>query len=259
MKNLSLFFCLLIIAIDGFVPTPSSKSLPKAVFASEPTTASLGVSEEGRRNLLALAGPLFLAIPLVKQNGGQGKLQQVQEGMTVDQALERIESDCDRRFLHAVVASGYHFLYSATASRTNQISMQTYTENSESILTTYTNSRDYGISGILKERLKDRPIQPQSSQIGFANPDDVKNRQTLVSVWPMGQNVHFAWMEQGTSFSTVRKGDNLIVDGVDCGRMALEDALEEGKEVMFETDRYLVVPRSFEKELVAKLQSGFLI
>ena len=72
------------------------------------------------------------------------------------------------------------------------------------------------------------------------------------SVWPLGENVHFAWSEDGEALQ--KSAGKMIVDGVDCGRMALEDSLErKNGEIMVRADRYLMVPVSLEAELLAGL------
>lgn len=261
MKHASLLSCLWIISINGFIHIPASgKRASSTFFASEPTTSSseqLSFDEQ-RRNLL-LMGSLLISAPLVAQNSNVKEILSSElpatAQLTVDQALEIIETSCDRRFLHAVVASDYHFMYEASPSTANQISIQSGKEN-------------FGGSCCLSEKdmetlegkLRDRPLQPVACRLAYANANDNNIRkQNLVSVWPVGENVHFAWMEKGVSFESIQEDDNAIVDGVDCGRMALEEALEGGKQVMFQSEQYLAVPRSLEKELVTKLRGAFLI
>ena len=52
----------------------------------------------------------------------------------------------------------------------------------------------------------------------------------------------------------------MIVDGIDCGVMSLEDALERPNgQVMIHADSFLMVPAFMEQELVEKLRLSFII
>jgi hypothetical protein len=64
--------------------------------------------------------------------------------------------------------------------------------------------------------------------------------------------------KRGGAFRTDSK---VIVDGIDCGRMSLEDALDGGKnmQVLVQAKQFLVVPHSMERQLIEKLQGAFLI
>jgi len=85
-------------------------------------------------------------------------------------------------------------------------------------------------------------------------------------VWPLGDDdVHFAWFRSGGAFypregeGTIKRTD-IVVDGVNCGEVSLEDALEgEGVEVMFSAGKFLAVPMSLEGELREGLQKLFII
>jgi hypothetical protein len=259
MKQYFLLLSLSLVSANGFL-IPSFRKRPSSkVFVSEPTASSEELNvDKRRRNLLLSSSLLVIAAPLVAQNSNIKELianpVSSTAKMTVDQAVEIIETSCDRRFLHAVVASDYHLLYKASTA-TNQISIQSGKDN---VVSSVMATKDLET---LEGKLQDRPLQPSASRLGFANPKDVNsnNKDVTSIVWPLGENVHFAWMEQGRSFESIREDDNVIVDGVDCGRMALEDALEGGKQVMFQSEQYLSVPRSMEKELLTKLQSSFII
>jgi hypothetical protein len=262
MKQSSLLLSLSLVSANGFLQISSFRKRPSSkVFVSEPTASSEELNvDKRRRNLLLSSSLLVIAAPLVAQNSNIKELiaspVSSTAKMTVDQAVEIIETSCDRRFLHAVVASDYHFLYKEASTATNQIYIESGKDNI--VVSSIMAAKDLEA---LEGKLQDRPLQPSASRLGFANPKDVNsnNKDVTSIVWPLGENVHFAWMEQGTSFESIREDDNVIVDGVDCGRMALEDALEGGKQVIFQSEQYLSVPRSMEKELLTKLQSAFII
>ena len=66
--------------------------------------------------------------------------------------------------------------------------------------------------------------------LALTNPKEIATQQVAMSIWPMGPNVHFAWTEnpdESLLSTTTRVTSNkLIVDGIDCGKMSLEDALQ---------------------------------
>jgi len=123
------------------------------------------------------------------------------------------------------------------------------------------------------------PIRPSNGHLTVTSIEKAKIwGGDAVSIWPLGggkNDVHFAWLEEGGEFwpcsstssrSTVSSEKDLpinrkvVVDGIDCGRMGLEDALEgDGWEVMFKADRFLSVPVSMEKELLDGLRQSFII
>merc|ERR1712238_318491 len=73
--------------------------------------------------------------------------------------------------------------------------------------------------------------------------------------------IHYAWHEQGGNFrsSTTTSRTDIIVDGIDCGRMSLEDALEGNMEVLVQANQFLIVPLSMEEALVSRLKTSFLL
>jgi hypothetical protein len=173
---------------------------------------------------------------------------------SVQEAVQLIESSCDRRFLHAVVASDYQLMYRGLSSTKRQ-GISTRNEPETAL------ESDAQVFSSIETILQDRPLAPSNSRMAVSNPEAAKRWGTqVVSVWPLGENVHFAWLEQGSAFSNAGANPKIIVDGVDCGRMSLEDALESNKEIMFRAESgYLAVPLSMEKELVAKLKGAFII
>jgi hypothetical protein len=192
---------------------------------------------------------------------------------SVDDAVLLIESSCDRRFLHAVVASDYQLMYRGLPSSTKKQGITTRNEPETALESSSSSSETADASAVLasiETILQDRPLQPSNSKLAVSNPETAKQwGSQVVSVWPLGENVHFAWPEEGTAFSQVQVLDDkddttttrkIIVDGVDCGRMSLEDALESNKEILFRAESgYLAVPLSMEKELVSKLKGAFII
>ncbi|CAJ1954668.1 unnamed protein product [Cylindrotheca closterium] len=277
-KIFALALSVLFTATSSFVPADdySKSRLTWNLHASDPTSADAAaatVQDEQRRNLmissaLAMVGASsalvlnkdFVLEGAVTKQAAVGSAA-VSRQLMVDQALEIIENQCDRRFLHAVVASDYRLLYQQMAAPLdNQLQVSVLrTDQDVSVLKSSILSS--GDLDVIDAKLKDRPMKVDAScQLAFANPKDVATDEDhIVSIWPLGEQVHFTWMEDKTSLASIGVDDKIIVDGIDCGRMSLEDALEEGKQVLLRSETYLAVPRSLEKELIAKLQNAFLI
>ena len=268
MKATALLTALLIASSSGFSPLFASTARQQSIkiFASESSSSFQHLEEPGdatRRNLflsslscLLLSGSGSLVRRQQQQRVGQAGIDTT--FFSIDQAMDILESSCDRRFLHAVVASDYHLLYKQASSTSRKTQNQIYIDETQENLLELPNRRRQDAFLTLEEKLRDRPLQPSTSRLGFANPK-TEAAQSLISVWPLGNNVHFAWMQEGTAFESISSEDKVIVDGIDCGRMSLEDALEGGKHILFRSDRYLAVPISMETELIERLKSAFLI
>uniref|UniRef100_A0A6T6HPI0 Uncharacterized protein n=1 Tax=Craspedostauros australis TaxID=1486917 RepID=A0A6T6HPI0_9STRA len=171
---------------------------------------------------------------------------------SIDEAVALIDQSCDRRFLHGVVASGYQMMYKL-APKSAQPSIVAV-EHSAGVV----------LSQPVLDMLSGHPVpRPADSFLTWTDPEQARSwRNEVVSVWPLTNDAHFAWVEGGGTFSGSMdmSNRNIIVDGIDCGREALEDALEaEKSQILVQADRYLAVPLSMEKELIAKLQGSFLI
>lgn len=179
---------------------------------------------------------------------------------SLDEAIELIESSCDKRFLHAVVASDYQFLYQQGSPRRPRLEIQREEEDfsaspPSSLLA------DPVFSYLEEHTLRDRPLQPSNSRLVVSNKATVHRlwgSTNVVSVWPLGSvdGVHYAWPQGGGLFRT---DSTIIVDGIDCGRESLEDSLEGDAQVLVKAERFLVIPQSMEQDLRAKLQGAFLI
>jgi hypothetical protein len=220
--------------------------------ASEPSANDPSSPDNERRNVLSLIVVAISAASLssvvVPDLSSSSSIDSSKKLASVDEAIQLIETSCDRRFLHAVVASDYQLMYRrGVSARTIAIynDPDTLLQSSAQVFST------------LEQQLQDRPLQPSNSRLAVSHVETAKQQwgNRVVSVWPLGDNVHFAWPEEGSQFGT----PSVIVDGVDCGRMSLEDALEGDKEILFRSDSYLAVPLSMEKELLSKLQAAFLI
>jgi hypothetical protein len=234
------------------------------LFAADPVVyAPVDAADNHRRNVIASVctigtaaalSSFLMDAPMLGIPTSSIDSSTITKLASVEEAVQLIESSCDRRFLHAVVASDYQLMYRGLPSTKRQVI--TTRNEPETVL-----ESDAQVFSSIETILQGRPLVPSNSRLAVSNPEAAKRWGTqVVSVWPLGENVHFAWLEQGSAFSNADANPKIIVDGVDCGRMSLEDALESNKEIMFRAESgYLAVPLFMEKELVSKLKGAFII
>lgn len=194
---------------------------------------------------------------------------------SVDEAVALLEKSCDRRFLHAIVASDYRFLYRGFSSSSNNntpLKQPLVTTEPCDLLSPETYGSDDAVTFFRKldeEILTDKePIRPRNGHLGVTTPSLAAEWGTPVSVWPLGDNVHFAWFRSGGAFYP-RQGGNvasvsrsdIIVDGINCGEVSLEDALSRDEtEIMFSGETpFLAVPLALEDQLREGLKNAFII
>mmetsp|Transcript_16533 Transcript_16533/g.47594 ORF Transcript_16533/g.47594 Transcript_16533/m.47594 type:complete len:334 (-) Transcript_16533:375-1376(-) len=195
---------------------------------------------------------------------------------SVRAALDLIDKSCDRRFIHAVVASDYNFLYRGLPSGGVDARSPTIRMEPCDLLDPSTYGSDEAASYFraLDDRMKSdgSPVLPSNGHLGVTCPKAAAEwGGVAASVWPLGgeaydDGVHFAWFESGGEFwprpaAGAVASDNVIVDGIDCGRLSLDDALAGDRwEVLFRADRgFLAVPVAFEAELREGFRSSFLV
>jgi hypothetical protein len=169
---------------------------------------------------------------------------------SVEEALKIIESRGDKRFLHGVVASDYKFLYEQTK----------------------TIPFDIDVEQIFSQKVP--PVSNKSRAVVLATTGNLGPKKSA-SLWPLenamtsGNDIHYAWPEQGGVLESNKKRDDsstdvgitqkMIVDGIDCGKMSLEDALEGEMQVLVQAPTYLSVPSYMESSLRKGLRGAFLI
>lgn len=191
--------------------------------------------------------------------------------MDIPQAIQWIDENCDRRFLHAVIASDYQFLYRGiTNLHQNEIRYETMgSETSDLLLDgTYTDSTDaLPFFQTLQTTLEKETVNPANGHLTTSSSEEAGKWGVAASVWPVN-GAHYAWFQdQGLfyprSSSTINRDiqrEDIIVDGKDCGKDSLEDALRaESCEVLLATDGVLVVPAVMDQQLRDALKSSFLV
>ena len=237
----------------SFVPSPSKASYRSSELKVFDATSSSSSSDEdesistNRRTALltgiSLAAGYFakdtIASPAILSTLDSSATSPVLEKvLTVEQALNIIESRGDKRFLHAVVASDYQFLYEQSKVVPSEIDA----------------------TAIFSKKVS----TAQAVQVELAATGSLRS-PTAPSLWPLGDSilgesdVHYAWPEQGGKLQPTSRTQAMIVDGIDCGKMALEDALEGDMQVLVQAPTYLVVPHRMEASLRKGLQEAFLI
>jgi hypothetical protein len=194
---------------------------------------------------------------------------------SLEEALDMIATSCDKRFLHAVVASDYKLLYRGVDADDSRRMITIRREPYDLLDPTTYGSKEavQYFTRLEQEQLKDRPLQPSNSHLATTSVTTAKAwGGAAVSIWPLQEDnndsVHFAWKERGGLFwpSSDTAGTQqelysaIIVDGVDCGKQSLDDVLQQdNSEVMFRANRFLAVPSSMDDQLIAKLKGAFLI
>jgi len=197
---------------------------------------------------------------------------------SVEEALTIIESIGDKRFLHAVVASDYQFLYEQSSDIDSDMDVEAIfsrTEASSSAAAASSSSPPWirsivpAVTGSLAPPRAPSlwPLEKPSCVAAAASSSDSCGRNN---------GIHYAWPSKGgmfptatsTSTATAMANSNtntktdtnaVIVDGIDCGKMSLEDALEGDTQVLVQAPTYLVVPAHMESNLRKGLRGAFLI
>ena len=169
---------------------------------------------------------------------------------SVEEALKIIESMGDKRFLHAMVASDYKFVFEQQSKTLppdidadkifSKKDSSSASNGSRSVVLTATGS-----------------LAPKKA------PSLWPLENTLCSTTASCSGIHYAWPEQGgvlqSNTNTDSVAQKMIVDGIDCGKMSLEDALEGNMQVLVQAQTYLSVPSYMESNLRKGLQRAFLI
>jgi hypothetical protein len=221
------------------------------------------VVEQSRRALLfsAAAAALTVGVTATPQTDYSSTL------LSVDEAIAWIDQNCDRRFLNAVVASDYRFMYRGVNNDEQKKNFALVLKEESDLLIpgTYTDNKAVNYFENLEQILKDDVVKPSNGHLATTSVREASNWGTPASIWPLSDNAHYAWIQQGGVFyppsSTLTLDRNqLIIDGKDCGRDSLEDALRgESWEIMFRADSYLAVPVPMEQALRRGLKNSFIV
>ena len=185
----------------------------------------------------------------------------IQPLKSVREAVDLIGTSCNKRFLYSVVASDYNFLYHGldpqeasepsilTSKPCDLLNPETYDSEEAAA---YFAQLDQRMARELKS-----PVRPSNGHLATTCPKAAGKWGVAASIWPIGEDeVHFAWYADGGLFWPRPEGasQDIIVDGRDCGKMSLEDALVgDNWEVLFQTDKFVSIPLKFEDELRKEL------
>ena len=84
-----------------------------------------------------------------------------------------------------------------------------------------------------------------------------------MSVWPLRDDVHYAWYQKRGRFHPLAAAAperTLIIGSVKCGEMGLDDALSlDAFQVMLSTQQWMAVPAELDGELYKELVRAFLV
>lgn len=180
----------------------------------------------------------------------------------IAEAVEWIQKNCARQFLHSVVASEYRFLYRGTSE--NNIRTEIPTPDLLDV-DTYGDQEAVRYFERLETLLQSEAVKPSNGHLCTTSCADAAQwGTTTASVWPAKYS-HFAWLVDGGNFFPSEKKQRLkrasvVVDGRDCGVESLEDVLQKDhSEVLVATTQWLMVPSALDAQLRQTLQSSFLI
>lgn len=236
----------------------------------------------GAASVAALASPAtLLTVASQPASAAPAVYASVQTLPSVDAAIEVLSEQGNRKFLRSVVASGYRFLYrgldgpGVKAAGSSAPSPVILSGVNCDLLdpATYGSAEAAGYFASLDRRLAGRsgagpgrgpsPVRPGNGHLGTTSVGEAASWGPVASIWPLGEDAHFAWFADGGAFYPRRPGagDDVVVEGRDCGRLSLEDILGENcNEVLFRADQgFLAIPLGLERELRKKLKSSYLI
>jgi len=203
---------------------------------------------------------------------------QALKSLQVGDALTLIEDMCDRKFLRAVVASDYRFLYRGMSLPWEPLPTVVEKEMSDLLL-----PGTYGEDSLeavrffreLDVAMASKPVRPGvNGHLGTTSTRDAAAWGSPASIWPLSglsedNYAHFAFYEDGGAFYPRPKAwsktaksvdDGIIVDGINCGAVNLEDALRsKDNEIMFSTESYLAIPAEWDQELREGLRNAFIL
>jgi hypothetical protein len=189
---------------------------------------------------------------------------------TVDDVVQWIDTKCDKKFLHAVAASEYRFLYRG----------EDITEEPRILAPppdlllpgTYGTSEAFTYFRKLEEIMKDEPVRPGNGHLATTSIIDAAAWGPAVSVWAAAGVDHhdtgLAWLRDGGSFYPPQQKDDqnavmasLVIIGKNCHEeQSLDDVLMNPRaEVMFSATEFLAVPAQWDDLLRSRLRSAFLI
>ena len=220
-----------------------------------------------RRNFLvgasgALVGGAITAI-LSKQVSEKLATPTIFKDMSIPDAVNWIDQNCDRRFYHAVVSADYNFLYRGISVKSLQNSIHYETSEKDLLeIETYGTSEALEYFQTLEMVMEKDVVKPSIGDLATSSVTEANKWGTAASIWPM-KGSHYAWFqEKGLFYPRTKRisRDELIVDGKDCGKDSLEDALRANNcEIMISTEGYLVVPVKFDSDLRDALKSSFIV
>jgi len=202
-----------------------------------------------RRLSLGLVGALILPIH--------------RNPLSLEEATDLICKATPTNFRRAVRDSGNHLLY-----RGEDVTVISILHVEPDLLVKGTYGDDpFAVAYFekLEAKLKHRLARPSRGHIGTSRPQDAAVWGQLVSVWPLGTEINYAWPRSTNTIYPESDQNDLVIDD------RLADALERGTEVLFASSfhmdsypqdfmtewragTFIAVPSRFDQDLIKMLQ-----
>lgn len=171
------------------------------------------------------------------------------ECLSFSQATQLIERQCPNAFKNAVQKSG-KFLY-----RGESVICPTILNPPSDLLDPITYDNDpkaFDFFVCLEDRFREYPIRPSTGHIGTTKRKDAAAWGPPCSIWPLDKPFSFMWP----------RGAALLYPGNSCDDDFIVDKdLARGftleKEIMFTSPSFLVVPESYENDLIIAMTRMF--
>jgi len=277
---LSAFLCFS--SVSAWSPSTSASSSLERIRTSYSTTlyeqsiSNLDNDESSTdtsRRIFLLSSTSAIAAGLLSNNDSSVKdsTSMSTSLLNLNQAIQWIDDNCDRRFLHAVVSSDYQFLYRGGPQKAKNKKGGFLLTEKPDLLSTGTYPLPQTDDALLyfqelENLLASEKVKPSNGHLTTTSIEDAAQWGDSYSVWPL-QGAHYIWLENKGLFfppsglKALSRND-FIVDGRDCGKMSLEDALCAKKcEVMINSSEnmFLMVPASMDEELKNLLKNSYLV
>jgi hypothetical protein len=229
----------------------------------------------------AAAGIVLTKTPPIGQTSDGGTNTKTHGGTSLlsflDDVVQWIDTYGDKKFIHAVVASDYRFMYRGEDSfqpgRISQRVIGTILAPPPDLLIpgTYgTSSAALDYFRMLEDIMVNEPVRPSIGHLATTSAHDASAWGPAVSVWPAAVTGNsLAWFQDGGLFyprphSSEQDRNavqaSLVVNGRNCGEVSLDDILSQpNSEIMFSAPSFLAVPARFDAGLRSHLRASFII
>jgi hypothetical protein len=221
-------------------------------------TALYTTSTQTRRDLIASS--VFPVSLLIIHTSPENAVASVRSlpFLSINEVVQYINHNCNRRFLQSVRSSGYNFLYRGarvnTSSRDEKVSAFIINDLYDLLDPNTYQSTD---AAAYFQRLEDKlsasgySVKPSNGHLATTCPQEAAKWGKAVSIWPIGESgVDFIWLASGGVFWPLSDpSKELEIASEPLQR--LDKALQgDAWEIMFRADNgVLAVPAEFDEEM----------